>query len=271
MRLNAALSAASTALLAAPARPVTLLGVADTAAYFELPVPAGQAPEALAIVTADAVRLPGAMVLGFSSAQRSMRQIEPRPSDRAMVGQGWVHWISRDGPVDIRAVRSWAPPRVGPAPVGWPAGVDALRAAVTGFDIGIDGALDLGAGAELALGLLGFGPGLTPAGDDLLAGALLGARAFGVAVGPLAAAVGAHAPARTTTLSARLLRHAIDGECIPEVARVIAALADPVELARRVAALLRVGHTSGAALGRGVVLAAGWVSEIGQDSGRMSA
>jgi hypothetical protein len=264
MRLNAVLSATSAPLLAAPARPVTRLGVADTAAYFELPVPTGHPPEVLAIVTADAVRLPGAMVLGFSSTQRSLREIEPLASDRAMVGQGWARWISRAGPIAIRAVRTWTPPRVGPAPVGWPGGVDALRAAVMAVDIGIDaaGRPVRAAGAELALTLLGRGPGLTPSGDDLLAGVLLGGRAFGLSVGPLAAGVGEHAPVRTTALSARLLRHAIDGECVPEVARVIDALADPVELGRRIAALLRVGHTSGAALGRGLLLAAELAADL---------
>jgi hypothetical protein len=258
VRLNASVSAASAPLVAGPMRPLTLLGVADAAAYFELPVPAGQPPEVLAILTSDAVRLPGAVVLGFSSGQCSLREIEPLAGASASVGEGRVHWVSRSGLIDIRAVRSWPPPRVGAAPAGWPRGLDALRGAASIVDIGIDpaGWADPALGPELASTLLGRGPGLTPSGDDLLAGMLLGARAFGVAAEPLAGAVAIAAPTATTALSARLLRHAIDGECVPEVARVIAALADPLDCERRVAALVRVGHTSGAALGRGLVLAA---------------
>ena len=58
--------------------------------------------------------------------------------------------------------------------------------------------------------LLGRGPGLTPSGDDVLAGYLLGCRAFGIAGKGVRFAVLRSAPGATTTLSAALLRQAAD-------------------------------------------------------------
>jgi hypothetical protein len=106
----------------------------------------------------------------------------------------------------------------------------------------------LASGAPLAshvLRLLGRGPGLTPLGDDVLAGLLVTLVALGApASHRLAATVGAHAPARTTFVSAALLHHAARGECVPELAAVLDG--------GGVDALLRVGHASGAGLLRGV-------------------
>ncbi|WP_167828900.1 DUF2877 domain-containing protein [Streptomyces sp. MZ04] len=97
--------------------------------------------------------------------------------------------------------------------------------------------------------LIGRGPGLTPSGDDVLCGALLARHATGRPVGALAAAV-AGAEERTPLVSAALLRHAVRGECIPQVADAIRGLAarEPLPLAP----LLAVGHHSGADLVRGI-------------------
>jgi hypothetical protein len=105
--------------------------------------------------------------------------------------------------------------------------------------------------AAAVAGLLGRGPGLTPAGDDVLAGFLLGSMAFGLDAGRVRAAVAAMAPARTTALSAALLWHADRGECVDEVAVVVASPSGPA-----VDRLLRIGHTSGAALATGLATAA---------------
>jgi hypothetical protein len=100
------------------------------------------------------------------------------------------------------------------------------------------------------LRLLGRGPGLTPLGDDLLAGLLVTLRALRApAVEPLARAVRAHAPGRTTFVSAALLHHAARGECVPELATFLDG--GPVE------ALLRVGHTSGTGLAHGALAGLG--------------
>lgn len=117
----------------------------------------------------------------------------------------------------------------------------------------------LGAGdpaGNAVAALLGRGGGLTPSGDDVLAGFLAGARAFGLPAAGVRQAVNALAPAATTALSARLLRHAADGECIDEVAALTRALTGQGDAATAVWRLAGIGHSSGAALARGLLLAA---------------
>lgn len=102
--------------------------------------------------------------------------------------------------------------------------------------------------------LVGRGPGLTPAGDDLVAGALVAAHA--TADGRLPwwrsqtrAALGTR---RTTSVSQALLHHACDGYATPELAAFLVAVCtdDPTTARSR---LLAVGHTSGAALAHGAL------------------
>jgi len=101
--------------------------------------------------------------------------------------------------------------------------------------------------------LLGRGPGLTPLGDDVLAGWLVGRYAQGHRGGRVAAAVLSDAHARTTTVSAVLLAHAVRGEAIPALCDHVAALGGlggPASLT----VLRAVGHTSGTGLALGVAL-----------------
>ncbi|WP_141800026.1 DUF2877 domain-containing protein [Nocardioides sp. SLBN-35] len=102
-------------------------------------------------------------------------------------------------------------------------------------------ALDLLAAGDPAAvpALVGRGDGLTPVGDDVLAGWLVATRAAGRDSSPIAEAVEAHLP-RTTSLSAALLRHAIAGEAIAPFRVALTTGA--------VAGLLAVGHTSGAGM-----------------------
>jgi Protein of unknown function (DUF2877) len=113
------------------------------------------------------------------------------------------------------------------------------------------------AGRDLAAtvtALLGRGPGLTPAGDDILAGMLVTLTAARhPAAHQLAAVIQAADPARrTTTISAALLWHAARGECIPPLAEVLTALDRGEDPGERVRRLRGVGGTSGTALLAGV-------------------
>jgi Protein of unknown function (DUF2877) len=100
--------------------------------------------------------------------------------------------------------------------------------------------------------LAGRGPGLTPAGDDLLAGYLAGLTLFH-SQGPRAAALANEAAALTNSLSATLLLHASRGE-VPEPVHDLLRSGDP-------SSLLRFGHTSGRWWLEGLVLA-GYRSDI---------
>ncbi|HET6952834.1 MAG TPA: DUF2877 domain-containing protein, partial [Acidimicrobiales bacterium] len=124
--------------------------------------------------------------------------------------------------------------------------------------------LDRGDAPAGARALLGRGTGLTPAGDDLLAGALAALRAVGSpAADDLGAAVRTLAPARTTRLSAALLDAADRGAVVPEAAAVLRATEAAAAPARRqgragalagaVDRLVAVGHTSGWHLAAGLL------------------
>ena len=107
--------------------------------------------------------------------------------------------------------------------------------------------------AAVAARLLGRGEGLTPLGDDVLAGWLAMYRAAGVASTDVDEVV-ADAPARTTLLSATLLECALHGEVLPEYAGWVRTVGTPDE-PDAVRALHAVGATSGAGLHAGGLLA----------------
>ncbi|MFC7583476.1 DUF2877 domain-containing protein [Nonomuraea antimicrobica] len=111
--------------------------------------------------------------------------------------------------------------------------------------------------------LVGLGPGLTPSGDDVLAGLLVALRHLGAAAGTrravwladwLAATVTYDARTRTTPISATLLHCAAKGEASPEVIAVLRGVAGRQALEPALRRLHRLGHTSGADLAQGVTI-----------------
>lgn len=103
--------------------------------------------------------------------------------------------------------------------------------------------------------LLGRGAGLTPEGDDVLAGALVTAHAT---ADPrldawCEATREALATRRTTAVSRGMLHHALDGYATPQLADLLTALCRGGDLAGPLARLHTLGHTSGDALLDGVV------------------
>lgn len=113
--------------------------------------------------------------------------------------------------------------------------------------------LDLPADGRLTTshldGLLGRGPGLTPLGDDVLAG-WLATRAAAGRTDPVLASAVRRRLGVTTLLSATLLDCALRGEVLPQLADW---LAGPTTATTD--ALLAVGATSGAGLLTGAQLA----------------
>ncbi|HEX9464844.1 MAG TPA: DUF2877 domain-containing protein [Alphaproteobacteria bacterium] len=112
--------------------------------------------------------------------------------------------------------------------------------------------LGAGAGPEVpgaAVDVLGLGPGLTPAGDDALGGAMIALRSFGHggAADRLAAGLLAPAPERTNTISLAHLRAAADGEGAAALHEALAAVAcaDQPALLDALRRLDRIGHSSG--------------------------
>jgi len=101
---------------------------------------------------------------------------------------------------------------------------------------------------QTAIHLAGRGIGLTPAGDDFLAGVMLWAWLAHPAPGPVCQTLVEVAAPRTTTLSAAFLRAAARGECDANWHRRLAALStgDIVQLAPAVQQVAAHGATSGA-------------------------
>lgn len=120
--------------------------------------------------------------------------------------------------------------------------------------------------AGLAARIGGRGPGLTPAGDDVLAGVLLATRAgHDAAIEPELLAVARSV--NTTEIATAFLSWAARGQCIePAHAWLAATVAeDTGGCARAAAGLRRVGATSGQALLDG--LAMGWAGDGAQSPG----
>ncbi len=131
---------------------------------------------------------------------------------------------------------------------------------LVGLRLPLDGRLSAGDAERL----LGRGPGLTPLGDDVLAGWLATRHAMGRPDGQLAAAVRRRLGV-TTLLSATLLDCAIHGEALPQLADW---LADPTALTTE--ALLAVGATSGAGLLAGAELALTSLAHTNNHPGRVA-
>lgn len=106
-------------------------------------------------------------------------------------------------------------------------------------------------------GLVGAGPGLTPVGDDVLAGWLVAAAAAGTPGAEHVRRETRRLATRTTLLSATLLECAARGEALPEVRALLDVLGhrDHHRAAPVLARVLSVGRTSGAGLALGCLWA----------------
>jgi hypothetical protein len=241
-------------LISGPARLADLLGRFATALYLRL---AGG--DVIALLSSDAVRLPIGLMLPTSSREFPLTHL----SGPVTVGSGSVHvggWSCRvSQPVLLHAPTGLAPDRDA---------CEHLRhrleqRASADPDLHLPDALldnvhSPDVAADLVRRLLGVGPGLTPAGDDVLAGLLVGLRSFSQPAEPLRLAVLGDL-VRTTDLSAALLQCAMGGESIPQLNQLLRTLSGSAwqsRLDHAIDDLVRVGHTSGTALASGVLAAA---------------
>jgi hypothetical protein len=123
----------------------------------------------------------------------------------------------------------------------------ALEAALT--------AGDAAAACAAADRLLGLGPGLTPSGDDVLAGLLVAAALLPRPIDQLATHVAERAGTATTALAASLLCAAARGEACPELVAFVDALGGHGAVGPAYRRLARIGHTSGRDMAAGVLVA----------------
>ncbi|HZM29602.1 MAG TPA: DUF2877 domain-containing protein [Acidimicrobiales bacterium] len=226
--------------LTGPLCPAEVVAAGPAATYLDV------AGDLLAVVAAGGVLLPCAVALADG--------VRPPVGDRLAVGGGAV-WV--DGRPAL-VVRRWFDPRVRVRAVD-PQALARLVAVVAEIpapDPAVPAdATDPGV-------LLGRGVGLTPSGDDLVAGRLAALRARGSAEAEaLGDAVRRLAPGRTTRLSAALLAAADQGAVVPEAAAVLRAAADPAAVVPAARRLLALGHTSGWYLAAGLAQGLAAVSE----------
>lgn len=250
-------------VLVGPDRPVRIVAAGPRAAYADL----GDGT-AVAIEAAGGAGLPNAVrvaVLPRLDGQAGMigagmLQVGPW---RARVGRWWdararVPRHDRPPAATLRRNRGALPDpdrRTHIARYGLTGPVAALRAVAVTRDTGALGAvLD---------GLIGRGPGSTPAGDDVVAGLLATLVTLGPPDGPVAvfaerlADGSEHRSGRTTRLSATLLRCAADGAVAAAAGRVLSLLAAPCgrpAWSSAVTALASLGHTSGRDLLAGIAV-----------------
>ncbi|MGN6245491.1 MAG: oxamate carbamoyltransferase subunit AllH family protein [Motilibacteraceae bacterium] len=250
-----AASAQVAALIDGPARPVRVLGVFPQAAYLAVEG-AARGRDVLALLAPGAVRQPIGVVLPATDTARCLDLLRADDLD-VRVGEGRVELAT----TTLLPRRWWTARPSGPLRDGWrhlplpPLPADVRSPAehlATVLTTHVSGAEGLG---RAVAALIGLGPGLTPAGDDLLCGALAGLRAASLpAAAPLADVVRRLAPVRTTRLSAALLVAAADGAVLPDLAALLSA-PTPDRAAAALRQLLSVGHTSGACLAAGALLA----------------
>ncbi|WP_088287715.1 DUF2877 domain-containing protein [Kineosporia sp. A_224] len=256
------MAAASTTLrtlLLGPVRALRVVATTPRALYLAV----GEQP-VVALLAPDAVRVPFGMVL---DARVPPHLAGAAVGDEALVGGGGLSVAG----VTVRPLRWWDPAvpalhvvasrvatglaRLLPAaPEEVATRLPALGAALAALGAGPHAGL-----AAAVRTLVGRGPGLTPAGDDVLAGALCAlaaARPPCPARQALADVVRAELH-RTTPVSAALLAEAVEGRAVPQVVDLLRTLGRPGDEGRlraAVDALVDVGHTSGTALGHGLVL-----------------
>ena len=240
-------------LIAGPGREGVLLATLTEALIVGVATPDGV--RVISLLSARGSGVPNGVRLASGSLRGH------RVGEQACVGSGGI----RTGSLDIRVVRTWSsavyPIRTTPSGLveleqavdsalcGVPApAVEALRAA---WDDQKSGEQRCGSAIG---GLIGLGQGLTPGGDDVVAGMLIGLHAVGHS--DLARRMGTvdRLAERTTLLSADLIRLAAAGHACLEVLGVLTAMNAGALLDASIDRLLSVGHTSGADLVTGLAI-----------------
>jgi hypothetical protein len=226
------------ALLAGPALTGTVVHTGADATYVDL------GDRVVGVLSSRAVHVP----CGIRTALPTLPAL-PR-SAPVVAGDG----VLAIGPLRVHVARL-----VDVIPQPWSRGSQARTStwartsAAVGAELPASALAALRAGDPAAVAaLLGRGSGLTPLGDDVLCGWLATSRLVEDPARPAVAAEALRlAPGRTTRLSAELVACAVDGEVVPQFRRLLTALAVGAGVDGALAALLDVGHTSGAGLALG--------------------
>jgi hypothetical protein len=259
IRVPGVASTAIRRVFSEPDTTATVLGTASHAVWLLVD------REVIVVSTRDATRLPNGVEIAAGAAADVFRMVHHGAP--VTIGSGQ---IALEG-LTVDVVRWW-----NPRPILRRTSTTELAAAIVGLPSTVPGvesgplfaALSAGIPSAILIAaesLIGRGPGLTPEGDDYLAGALAAIRMLAEAVGSadtaamldtVAGPLARLASIRTTTFSAALICHAADGRVAAPAGALLRALAGRGDVALSHRDLMHVGHTSGPALAAGMVLGA---------------
>ncbi len=266
MTVPAAAASAMSPLIAGPMSTGAVLGSFSQAVIIGLQT--AQGPRAVSLLGPKAARVPNGVLLGDRMPDVGTQHC----GAEVAIGGG----VIRIGGLRVSVVRRWSSRvfRVVPGPTGVRALASAAAHSVRGVPLTAieDLERDLVAGVASAAvrALVGLGSGLTPGGDDVLAGLLTGLHATGQA--EIAEQVGERALdgvlGRTTVLSADLLRLAAAGHACVEALDLLRAVHTGHHVPAAVHRLLSIGHTSGADLATGLGMGLGMGLRCGRNMSR---
>jgi len=156
--------------------------------------------------------------------------------------------------IDCRSASIWIPESPRRLPGQLPVLDFSLRPAIPFLEWLAAGAGKPSPGAEA---LIGMGPGLTPAGDDFVGGAMIALRAFGDAewADRIAAWALPLAEKRTSRISRAHLACAAAGEGHEALHLLLDSLGQKEDFEKSLKVLSRIGHTSGLDAAAGALLA----------------
>lgn len=270
VRVTAVASVAVRDLLTVPGT-ATVLGASDYAAWLLV------GDTVIVISTRDATRLPNAVEMAANSTDGPLGVLNH--GEAVEIGVGRVAF----GGLTVRVARWWdpvpvlptvTPEQLGTAIPGFPAAVPTIEAATLRDALVVWSPAAFIAAAEPHIGR---GPGLTPEGDDYMAGVIAGVRTLSRSLchrpaiemlDQCALPMTLIADARTTTFSAALIRHALRGEVAEPAGAFLRALTGRGDITQSHARLQSVGHSSGPALAAGIVCAAEALIQDNSDSDR---
>lgn len=239
-------------------------------------------PGGLLAVADDAV---GGLPDGVSVVGGDLRQLGVRPGMRVTISA--TRWAIPEArlQIELSAARPWSPVLSVVPARDWSGrrGMVARRLEsavasgslpggplISGADVAmvdLNDAIsrrDTAAAAAAAHRLIGWGPGLTPAGDDIITGAEAALHAVADPMAGFAGALLADVESRTTEVAAAMLRHAASGAFAERVHRLIqATMVDDLALnGDPLRGTADWGATSGTDTLAGIVLALDAVSGV---------
>jgi len=259
-----AAAAPLTPLLTGPRIAGSVLAVFAAAAVIGVDTTAGS--RIVALLAAEGSGVPNGVRLPLSTLDRPFAGVHPG----APVTVGARDIVT--GTEHYRLARTWrtAVPVIRPCRRALAVLADRLIDAEIGVPQprvrALEAGLTTGEPRAAVRGLVGLGRGLTPGGDDVLAGTMVGLRAVGrtVLLQQVRRAVGADVADRTTAISVDLLRLAATGQAGLESLAVLGAIHAAQRsscgsgrldaLTAAIDKLLAIGHTSGADLATGLLI-----------------